>query len=117
MQKNFENMMNKFLLIFDLKLIQIIMGKVLRDPTATFYSLHHQKGKSYTFKYILKKGWIAKDRAQPIRRLKQNIPNMDISLIIIMFDNLKQKIYKADENDKSIKITVCTVSSRKFITK
>ena len=71
-----------------------IMGKVLREAIATFYSLHHAKGKPYTFKHFKN----AASKATIIRRIKQKIQNMDISPIVKMFDGLKEKIRKADEN-------------------
>ena len=90
MQKKLVKIWRINLLIFDSKLFPTIMGKVLRESIATFYGLHHKKGKSYTFNHFKK--------AHLIRRLKLKIPNMDISPIIKMFDNLKQKIHKADKN-------------------
>ena len=65
------------------------MGKVLRESIATFYGLHHDKGKLYTFEHF--------KTAVPKNTIKQKIPNMDTAPIIKMFENLKPKIFKAAE--------------------
>ena len=69
------------------------MGKALNQSISTFYGLHHEKGKSYTFERFKK----AKDRPHLIRRIKEKVPNLNMEPIIKMFENLKEKIRKADE--------------------
>ena len=46
---------------------------------------------------VYDKNWKAKDRPHLIRRIKEKVPNLNIEPIIKMFDNLKEKIRKADE--------------------
>ena len=70
------------------------MGKILkRESIATFYSLHHQKGKSCTFKHFKKTAHKA-----TIYRIMKTFDEVDFSPIIKISDNLKQKIHNADKN-------------------
>ena len=46
---------------------------------------------------VYDKNWKAKDRPHLIRRIKEKVCNLNIEPIIKMFDNLKEKIRKADE--------------------
>ena len=46
---------------------------------------------------VYDKNWKAKDRPHLIRRIKEKVPNLNMEPIIKMFENLKEKIRKADE--------------------
>ena len=46
---------------------------------------------------VYDKNWKAKDRPYLIRRIKEKVPNLNMEPIIKMFENLKEKIRKADE--------------------
>ncbi len=75
------------------------MGKALNQSISTFYGLHHEKGKSYTFERFKKaahKSRIYRIMKHLIRRIKEKVPNLNMEPIIKMFENLKQKIRKAD---------------------
>ena len=69
------------------------MGKVLRESIATFYGLHHDKGKLYTFEHF--KTAVPKNTIYRIMRIFDE--RMDTAPFIKMFENLKPKIFKAAE--------------------
>ena len=73
------------------------MGKALNQSISTFYGLHHEKGKSYTFERFKK----AAHKSRIYRIMKhfdeRGHCNRQAGSIIKMFENLKEKIRKADE--------------------
>ena len=70
------------------------MGKVLYESIVTFYGLHHDKGKLYTF---LKTFQMAVPKNTIYRIMRIFDERMDTAPIIKMFENLKPKIFKAAE--------------------
>ena len=79
------------------------MGKALNQSISTFYGLHHEKGKSYTFEHFKKAAHKSRiyrimkhfdERGHCNRQAGSGRPEKPI---IKMFENLKEKIRKADE--------------------
>ena len=54
----------------------------------TFYDLHHEKGKVYTFLHFKDCGL----------RIKAYVKKIDMDIFVRMFENLKPKVYEANRN-------------------
>ena len=76
-------------LTFVLKLHNLPSAPQIR-PIEAFWSILKQK--------VYSGNWSAKDRPQLIRRIKKCALEIDPDVITKMFQNLKAKIHKANEN-------------------
>ena len=68
----------------------------------TTWSLHKNRGKGFIVKHFMpaikaKRISMSQSRDQLIHRIKKCIHEFDMDIIIRMFDSLKQKIHKANE--------------------
>ena len=63
----------------------------LRLSIKTFYDLHHEKGKFYTFLHFNDYGL----------RIKACVKKIDVYIIVRMFENLKPKVHEANRNGLS----------------
>ena len=90
-----------------------ISNRDLRISIVTFYNLNHSKGKNYTLKHfssqirakIVSKSqiyqWQAKNREQLIRKIKKCVKEIEPSVRVNLFKNLKSKVHQANQNGLS----------------
>ena len=70
----------------------MMAAKKKQDSIAFFYELNHKKAKVY------ENNWGAENRDQLLRKIQKGTQEFDMELIIKMFDHLKAKIRKADQD-------------------
>ena len=90
-----------------------ISNRDLRISIVTFYNLNRSKGKNYTLKHFSSQirakivsqsqiyQWQAKNREQLIRKIKKCVKEIEPSVRVNLFKNLKSKVHQANQNGLS----------------
>ena len=88
---------SKFNLIFNMAAVE---KAKIRASLELFYGQNTSKNKKNEIlkQHVYAGNWSAKSREGLIRRIKKCIEEIDMDMVVNMFDKLKPKIHKANEN-------------------